>query len=163
MIRIWVLTIVVSVLVSARFAGAVQKTPPLFDHLHQAILEQEPKWQIERKVNPESKYMSIRLKSGKNRIALMLDILGSDKEAAEMFKNWDREISHPTLQTPIEANRVKSSLPSLGDENHLWSSPSHKGATILFRKKNTFVMVFGSFENDVKRFALLVSNQLAAT
>jgi hypothetical protein len=67
------------------------------------------------------------------------------------------------LQTPMEANRVKSSLPSLGDENHLWASPSHTAATILFRKKNAFVMVIGSFEDAVKRFAQLVSDQLAAT
>ena len=163
MIRIWVLAIVVSVLVAAPCSGAVQKTPPLFDQLHQAILEQEPKWQIERKVNPNSRHMSIYLKAGKNRIALMVDILGSDKEAAERFENWDREISDTSLQTPIEANRVKNSLPLLGDENHLWASPSHKAATILFRKKNAFVMVIGSFENDVKSFALLVSDQLAAT
>lgn len=163
MIRIWVHAIVVSVVVAAPSSGAVQKTPPLFDQLHQLILEREPKWQIERKVNSNSKHTSIYLKSAKNRIALMVDILGSDKEAAQMFENWDREISDPSLQTPIEANRVKSSLPLLGDENRLWASPSHKAATILFRKKNAFVMVIGSYENDVKRFARLASDQLAAT
>src|SRR5258707_1218758 len=111
-IRIWVLAMVVSVLASAPYSWAAQKTSPLFYRLHQALQEQEPKWQIQRKANPNSKYMSIYLKSGKNRIALMVELLGSDKEAAEMFENWDREVSDPSLQTPIEANRVKSSLPS---------------------------------------------------
>ena len=163
MIRILIPVILVSILLSALYSAAAQETQPLFEHLQQAILEREPKWQIERKVNSNSRHMSIYLKSGKKRIALMVDILRSDQQAADMFESWVREISDPSLQTPLEANRVKTSLPSLGDENHLWASPSHTAATILFRKKNAFVMVFGSVEDDVKRFALLVSDHLAAT
>jgi hypothetical protein len=162
MLRFSTLTIVMSLLLSASSSTAAQDIQPLFSHLQQAILEREPKWRIERKVASNSKHMSIYLKSGKNRIALMVKILRSDKEAADMFEGWARELSDPTLQTPMESKHVKISLPSLGDQNYLWTYKS-RAASILYRQKNAFVMVTGTSDLAVKRFAQLVSDQLAAT
>ena len=162
MLRFSILMIVMSVVLAASPSAASQDTRPLFSHLQQVILEREPNWTIQRKVSSNSTHISIYLKSGKNRIALMVEILPSDKEAAGMFESWNRELSDPSLQTPMESKHVKISLPAFGDQNYLWTSKS-RAASILFQQNNAFVMVTGTSDVAVRRFAQLVSDQLAAT
>ena len=148
--------------ISGALLAVAQDCRTLTAQLDRLRQEREPAWTVARKGVVDANYASVHLKAGKERIGIMIMILRSAEEATECFKSWNNEISDPELQTPIEANRLKGSIAELGDQNYLWSCPSHTAATILFRQRNAFVMVIGTSENAAQRFALLVAEQLAA-
>ena len=139
-----------------------QDSQTLFGQIERVSQEREPKWKISRKlILRNSKHISIRWKSGKSYVQMLIERLDSPKEAADMFEGFNSEIME-AYRTAESSQYSKTELPNLGDKNYLWSHRK-AGASILLRKGNAFVMLIAPSIDVAKRFAQLVADQLPAT
>jgi hypothetical protein len=133
----------------------------LFAQIERESQARLSKWKISRKlILPKSRHVSIRWKSGKAYVQMLVKTLDSAKEAADMFEGWDAEVSEDKIPGASEYSKV--ALANLGDKNYLWSHRKG-GGSIRLRKGNTFVMLVAPSVDVAESFARLVADQLPAT
>ncbi len=139
---------------------SAQDSQTLFSQIERASQEREPKWKIHRKI-VTPKYVSVWWKAGKPYVRASIQILSSEKAAADTFEGFDSEISEG-CEVSVTSGYSKTEIPNLGDKNYLWSHRKG-GASILFRKGNVFVLLIAPSVEAAKSFAQLVAEQLPAT
>lgn len=138
-----------------------QEKPELFFNIERAFREKEPAWKVER-ISPSNTSdpltQSIVYRSGKNQASVDVSIWKREKDARDVFT------AHSiAFDNTMGKRMIKSRLPKLGDESHIWT---HRGSTawptIKFRKGNIIVNVFAPSVAVAKRFAQHVVEQMAA-
>jgi hypothetical protein len=140
---------------------AAQEKPELFSNIERVFREKEPAWKVER-IYPSNTsdplMQSIVFRSRKNQASIEVSIWKREKDARDVFA------AHSIVFSDTMGKRmVKSRLPSLGDENYIWTHRSSTAwPTIKFRKGTIIVNVFAPSVAIAKRFALHVSEQIAA-
>jgi hypothetical protein len=147
-------------LVIFSFPGSVpaQNRPELFSKVDEVFAQKEPAWKVERTypsytIDPITEGITFR--SGRNQAAIDIVIWRREKDARDVFVGESLALDN-TLH-----GMVRSTLPELGDENHIWT---HRGSTgwptIKFRKGSIDVTVFAPSVTIAKRFALHILSQM---
>ena len=139
-----------------------QEKPELFSKIEQVFQKKEPAWKVER-IYPSNTSdpitQSIVFRSRIGQASVDISIWRREKDAQDVFTAESLAFDN------IRGKRViKSRLPKLGDENHIWTNPgSTAWPTIKFRKGNINVTVFAPWVAIAKRFAQHVFEQMAAS
>jgi hypothetical protein len=139
-----------------------QEKQELFSKIEQIFQKKEPTWKVERiypgnTSDPITESIVFRSRIG--QAAVDISIWRREEDAHDVFTGQSLAFDN------IRGKRVlKSSLPKLGDENHIWTNPGSRAwPTIKFRKGNILVTVFAPSVAIAKRFAHHVYNQLPAS
>ena len=168
------LRIIILVLFSFCFAGGIyaQERPELFSKVEKALREKEPAWKIEEVILGDTSDpvgQRIFFKSRRGRTSIDIDIWSREKDARDVFTAESYAIDNAaafvseSLGRKIDDRTIKSSVPKLGDENHVWSYRGYPRQVIIkFRKGNITVRVDATSEAVAKRFAQHVFEQMAA-
>jgi hypothetical protein len=140
------------------FSVLAQEKPKLFSNIERVFHEKEPSWKVER-IYPNNTSEDIVFRSGKNQASVQIAIWKTEKEAEDVFAGESLAFDNTAGK-----KQVKTLLPKLGDENHIWTNRgSTAWPTIKFRKKNVNVTVFAPSLVVGKRFAQYVLQQIDAS
>jgi hypothetical protein len=140
---------------------AAQDKPELIASIERIFRGQEPRWNVERitvgsTLDPYSE--TIVLRAGKLQAAVDISIWRRLQDAQDVFAGQTIAFDNTG-----GAKKIKSRIPNLGDENHLWTNRrSTAWPLIKFRKGNVNVEVFAPTLLTAKRFAQRVLKQIAA-
>ena len=137
-----------------------QEKPELFSKIERVFQVKEPSWKVER-IYPSNTSdpitQSIVFRSRKGQASVDVSIWKREKDAQDVFAAESLAFNNTAGK-----RMVKSSLPQLGDENHIWTNRgSAAWPTIKFRKGNINATVFAPSVMIAKRFAQHVFTQMA--
>lgn len=149
-----------------------QEKPGLFSKVEKALREKEPAWKVEELIPGDTSdplNRRIILRSGRGRASVDIFIWRREEDARDVFTATSFAIDNSatfvseSLGRKTEDKTIKSSLPRLGDENHMWTYTNYPRQVIVqFRKGNVIVRVDSPLEGAAKRFARHVFEQIAA-
>jgi hypothetical protein len=155
-------------------AGSIdaQERPELFSKVERVFREKEPAWKVDELIPGDTSdpvKQRLNFSSGRGRASVNISIWMREKDARDVFaaesfaSDNSAAFVSEALGRKIEDDAIKSSLPELGDENHMRSYRSYPRRVIIqFRKGNVIVRVDSSTERVAKRFARHVFEQIAA-
>ena len=127
----------------------------LMEKLERVTKENEPQWNLDRKL-PVGKLVVLRWSSGEARVFMSITVTESPDRAKEIY-----ESSVIRLNEQLGAKGTKSTVPSLGAENQLWTGYNVDGsAAMQFRQGKVHVLLFAPSEDVAKRFARYVADLL---
>jgi len=145
-------------LISAGTSWAQEK-PDLFERIQRVFQEQEPSWKIDQ-VYPTSTTdpltLDVALRRGKQRRASVnIAVWRRKKDAQGAFEGICIALDNSRRKA------LKSSVPHLGDENHMWvDQRNRRWPLIQFIKGSTIVGVFAPTVPIALRFARHVLKEL---
>lgn len=149
-----------------------QQQPELFSNVDRVFREKEPAWKVEELLPSDTSdpvQHRIIFSSRGGRASLDIDIWRREADARDVFTATSLAIDNSaafvseSLGKRVEDKKIKSSLPKLGDENHMWVYKEYpRRVTIQFRSGSVIVRVDAPTEAVAKRFARHVFEQLAA-
>ena len=140
----------------------VQNTDNLFSRVDEVFEQQEPAWKIERQYpsntsDPVSHNVVYRSKMG--QASIEISVWKKEQDARDVFVG-----QVIAFDNTAGKNKLKRSLPNVGDENFIWTNPSSTGwPTIMIRKARILVHVFAPNVSIAKRFAGHVLKQIDAS
>ena len=136
-------------------AVAVQDRPLWVSQLDVLFQKQQPEWTIADKgVQNINGYFHevIKLKSGRRRVEVSIDILESPEQAKEQFEG--EKIAFTNI---LEKDAVKSSLDGLGDENFVFTGKrERKHSNVFLIQGNVVLKVFAPSAETAKRLTRYV-------
>lgn len=133
----------------------------LFADIERVFREKESDWKVERvrtDTESDTRKQSIVLMSEEGQAAVEVWVWKKEQDAHDTFAAEAK-----AFESGPGRAREKSSLPKLGDENHVWTMPgSTAWPTLKFRKGAANVIVFAPSTEVAERFARRVLEQLNA-
>lgn len=138
-----------------------QEKPEPFSRIERVFREKEPSWKVERaslSTTSDPMRQSIVFRSGEEQASVDITVWRREQDAASSFTGQSLAFDNTAGK-----RMVKSKLPKVGDENYIWTNRgSAAWPTLIFRKGNINVTVFGPSLAVVKRFARHVIEQMGA-
>jgi hypothetical protein len=148
--------------VSIATQAAAQERPKLFSDVERVFREKEPAWKVERAyptTTTDPLTLGLVFRSGKQQASVEIAIWKQTTAAADVFAG-----DCIAFDNSAGKKMAKTTLPQLGDENHVWTNPrSTAWPMIKFRKGNVLVTVFTPSLAIGKRFAKRVLDQMVAS
>ena len=152
--------------------GAQQK-PELFSDVDRVFREKEPAWKVEELLPADTSdpvKHRIIFSSRRGRASVDVGIWRREADARDVFTATSFAIDNDavfiseSLGRRVADKKLKSSVPKLGDENHMWAFKDYPRRVIIqFRRGSVVVRVDAPSEAVAKRFAQHVFEQLAAS
>jgi hypothetical protein len=150
-----------------------QQQPELFSNVDRVFREKEPAWKVEELLPSDTSdpvKHRIIFSSRRGRASVDVGIWRRAEDARDVFTATSFAIDNSaafvskSLGKGIDDKKIKSSLPKLGDENHIWTFKDYPRRVIIqFRRGTVLVRVEAPSEGVAKRFAQHVFEQLAAS
>jgi hypothetical protein len=138
-----------------------QEKPNLFSRIKSVFEEKEPAWKFEDVIFSDSSgpiHQSIKLNDGENQAVVAVWDWKEEKVAHDAFA-----ADSLSLDNGMGKRMTKSSVPKLGDENHIWTHQDTTAWPMLkFRKGSINVTVYSPSVEISKRFAQYILEQIAA-
>lgn len=138
-----------------------QEKPGLFSRIKSVFQKKESAWKVENVILNDSSdplRQSITFNDGKNQANVDITVWKKEKDAQDVFDGESL-----AFDNRMGKGMTKSSVPKLGDENHIWT---HEGTMawpmLKFRKGNISVTVYSPSVEISKRFAHHILDQLDA-
>jgi hypothetical protein len=139
-----------------------KEKPELFSRVERVLRQREPAWQIERiypshTSDPITQDIVYRSRMG--QASIDISIWRREQDAQDVFGG-----ETIAFDNTAGKKKVKRSVPKIGDENHIWTSPNSSAWPVLkFRKGRILVSVFAPTVTIAKRFAQYVLEQIEAS
>jgi hypothetical protein len=140
-------------------ATAPQEVDNLFSKVDHVFQQKEPAWKIERVYptstsDPVTHGVVYRSKMG--QAAIDVSVWRREQDARDVFSGLVIAFDNTAGN-----QKLKRSLPNVGDENYMWTNPRNTAwPTIKFRKGRILVTVFAPNVTIAKRFADHVLKQI---
>ena len=142
--------------------AASQEKPKLFSDVERVFREKEPAWKVERTyptATTDPLTLGLVFRSGKQQASVEIAVWKQTTAATDVFAG-----DCIAFDNTAGKKMAKTTLPQLGDENHVWTNPhSTAWPMIKFRKGNVLVTVFTPSLAIGKRFAKHVLDQMGAS
>lgn len=171
MMRLRAILFFLSILCLPSDIGA-QQQPELFSNVDRVFREKEPAWKVEECLPADTSdpvKHRIIFSSRRGRASINISIWRREEDAREVFTATSLAIDNSaafvseSLGRKVDDKKIKSSLPRLGDENHMWAYKDYPRRVIIqFRRGSVIVRVDAPTEVVAKRFAQRIFEQLAA-